>query len=656
MFILTEIDVYLDKFLNKTYCMAKAINLLLLFIFSVSPFNTVSAQEDILGSVKPASLDALARVLERPDDSIKVVTLKLLCWENRNSDPDRAIEYGQMAVSLAKSLNLQMELSDSYNRLGIAYRNKGQYAQALECYFNGIEVSRTYGFDNQLAFQYNNLADLYNRLGFHNRAVEFSNRAMEYAKKVNDDYTLAYIYNILGTIYKDKNDLDSALTYFKRSLELRKKIGYNQGIATSYLNIGAVELLLGQYENSKTNIQMAIDLYSPNNDLHGIAMAYYYKGLLYNKLYQYNKAIHCFKQSLKINESFKNLTVARNCHNGLSYAFSQMKRFEKAYYHSNQAMILNDSIALSQFVERLTQVTEALKYEETLNLQKEREKALSERLNFQRNIIKLYIAIIILLALIVGLGIYFYGKRAKNIRLLQAQRDEINMLNKTKDKFFSILAHDLKNQLTSIVTIAQMVKDKSLTIGDNGLIELSRQLYALGFATNDLLENVLSWIKAQAKLVTIRKSNIDLKDFIDRVISTQKPAAEIKSVALITGVEPDIRIYSDADRLSTILRNLLSNAIKFSNPGGKVEVYAWAKGGQIEINVTDYGLGIPKEIAEKLFDTLENFSQPGTMNEQGSGLGLIICKQLVIDLGGQIKVTSEPQKGSTFTVSLPNLS
>lgn len=642
--------------MNKTLCMAKAVNLLLLFIFSVSSLNTVSAQEDILGGVKPASLEALARVLDRPDDSIKVVTLKLLCWENRNSDPDKAIEYGQMAVSLAKSLNLQMELSDSYNRLGIAYRNKGRYAQALECYFNGLEVSRIYGFENHLAFQYNNLADLYNRLGLYNRAVEFGNRAMEYAKKVNDNYTLAYIYNILGTIYKNKNELDSALTCFKRSLELRKKIGYNQGIATSYLNIGSIELLLGEYENSAINIQMAIDLYSPKNDLQGIAMAYYYKGLLYNKLHQYNKAIHSFDQSLKINESFKNLTVSRDCHNGLSFAFSQKKQFEKAYYHSNQAMVLDDSIALSQFVERLTQLTEALKYEETLNLQKEREKALAERLSFQRNIIKLYIAIIILFALIVGLGIYFYIKRAKDIRLLLAQRDEIKMLNNTKDRFFSILAHDLKNQLTSIVTIAQMVKDKSLAIGDDGLIELSRRLYALGFATNDLLENVLSWIKAQAKQVNIRKGNIDLKDFVDRIILTQKPAAEIKSVTLINRVEPGNRIYSDADRLSTILRNLLSNAIKFSNPGGKVDVCAWAKGNLIEIKVTDYGLGIPKEIAEKLFDSIENFSQPGTMNEQGSGLGLIICKQLVIDLGGQIKVTSEPQRGSTFTVSLPSLS
>lgn len=635
---------------------AIALNISLLLILFVAQSGFIIAQDDLLEGVKPSSLEALAKVLERPDDSVKVVTLKLLCWENRNSDPDKAIEYGQMAVSLAKSLNLKMELSDSYNRLGIAYRNKGRYAQALECYFNGLEVSRTHGLDKHLAFQYNNLADLYNRLGLYGRAIEFGKRAMEYAQKVNDDYTLAYIYNIMGTIYKNKNELDSALNCFTHSMELRQKIGYNQGIATSHLNIGSIELLREQYSKSLQSIQTAIDLYSPKNDLQGIAIAYYYKGQLYNKLGNFNNAIYCFDESLKYNESFKNLTVSRDCYNGLAYAYAQKKLFDKAYYFSSKATEINDSISLSQYVERLTQLTEALKYEEKLNLQKEREKALAERLDFQRNIIKLYIAIIILLALIVGLVIYFYIKRAKDIRLLQAQRDEINMLNSTKDRFFSILAHDLKNQLTSIVTIAQMVKDKSLAIGDDGLIELSRRLYALGFATNDLLENVLSWIKSQGKQVIARKSNIDLKEFIDRVILTQKPAAEIKSVAINNRVEPGISIYTDADMLSTVVRNLISNAIKFSNSGGRVDVFAFPKGNHVEISITDYGVGMPRETTDRLFNTLESLTQPGTMNEQGSGLGLIICNQLVTDLGGQIKVTSEPQRGSTFTVSLPHVS
>lgn len=635
---------------------AITLNISLLLVLFVAQSGFISAQDDLLEGVKPSSLEALAKVLERPDDSVKVVTLKLLCWENRNSDPDKAIEYGQMAVSLAKSLNLKMELSDSYNRLGIAYRNKGRYAQALECYFNGLEISRTHGFDKHLAFQYNNLADLYNRLGLYGRALEFGKRAMEYAQKVNDDYTLAYIYNIMGTIYKNKNELDSALNCFTHSLELRQKIGYNQGIATSHLNIGSIELLREQYSKSLQSIQTAIDLYSPKNDLQGIAIAYYYKGQLYNKLGNFNNAIYCFDESLKYNESFKNLTVSRDCYNGLAYAYAKKKLFDKAYYFSSKATEINDSISLSQYVERLTQLTEALKYEETLNLQKEREKALAERLDFQRNIIKLYIAIIILLALIVGLVIYFYIKRAKDIRLLQAQRDEINMLNSTKDRFFSILAHDLKNQLTSIVTIAQMVKDKSLAIGDDGLIELSRRLYALGFATNDLLENVLSWIKSQGKQVIARKSNIDLKEFIDRVILTQKPAAEIKSVAINNKVEPGISIHTDADMLSTVVRNLISNAIKFSNAGGRVDVFAFPKGNHVEISITDYGVGMPRETTDRLFNTLESLTQPGTMNEQGSGLGLIICNQLVTDLGGQIKVTSEPQRGSTFTVSLPHVS
>lgn len=652
----TKISVYLRNFcVMKFPDLAKSVVLypLLLFTLSLQGFGLSVAQDDNLEGVKPSSLEALAKVLDRPDDSIKVVTLKLLCWENRNTDPDKAIEYGQMAISLAKLLNLKIELSDSYNRLGVAYRNKGRYAQALECYFKGLEISRTHGFDNQLAFQYNNLADLYNRLGLYNRAIEFGKRAMDYANKVNDKYTLAYIYNIMGTIYKNKNQLDSAINCFKHSLTLRQEIGYNQGIATSYLNIGSIELMMGQYQKSMENLQKAIDLYSPKNDYQGMAMAFFYKGQLYNKLQQFDSAIECFNRSLLNNENFKNLSMTSDCHNGLAYAYAQKKRFQKAYQHSSEAKLINDKILLSQFVERITQLTEALKYEEALSVQKEREKALAERLNFQRNIIKFYVAIIILLALIVGLGVYFYIKRAKDVRLLQVQKEEINKLNSSKDRFFSILAHDLKNQLTSIVTIAQMVKDKSMAIGDDGLIELSRRLYALGFATNDLLENVLSWIKSQGKQLTIRKSNINLKELIDRIILTQKPAAEIKNVAINNKAEPTLTVNTDVDMLSTVLRNLISNAIKFSNAGSRVDVFAVQKGNIIEISVTDYGIGMANETLDRLFNSLESISQLGTNNEQGSGLGLVICNQLVTDLGGKIKVHSEPQKGSTFTVSLP---
>ncbi|HDP76144.1 MAG TPA: ATP-binding protein [Bacteroidales bacterium] len=108
--------------------------------------------------------------------------------------------------------------------------------------------------------------------------------------------------------------------------------------------------------------------------------------------------------------------------------------------------------------------------------------------------------------------------------------------------------------------------------------------------------------------------------------------------------------------LGMVIRNLISNAIKFSSRWGKVDVYALQKGNQVKIFVTDYGVGMPKETTDRLFDALESMTQPGTMNEQGSGLGLIICKQLVTDLGGPIKVISKPQRGSTFTVSFPNFS
>ncbi|WP_288020453.1 tetratricopeptide repeat-containing sensor histidine kinase [Tenuifilum sp.] len=625
--------------------------LILMMLFSIVKKSYAQLEDSI--REKPSSIEALAKVLDRPDDSLKVVVLKLLCWENRNSDPAKAIEYGQMAVALAHKLELNQELSDSYNRLGVAYRNVGEYAKALDCYFKGLEISRKYNLKKHLAFQYNNLADLYNRLSLYDRAVEFGKRALDIAKQINDEYTLSYIYNILGTIYQNKDDLDSALYYFGKSLELREKIGFSPGIATAYLNIGNVHLAKGKKDSSEFYIIRAQKIYSQNNDLQGLALSYLAHGILCNQLGQYDSAIFYFNKGLATNRNFENQTVSRDCHKGLSYSYKQKGDFKKAEYHSNLAYNINDSITLSSYVERLTQLTEALRFEEQVKHQKEREKILAEKIGFQRNIIKLYIAIIVLLTALIGLAVYFYLKRAKDVRLLRKQKDEINQLNNDKDRYFSILAHDLKNQLTSIVTIAQIIKEKSLSLGNDEMIQLSKRLYVLGFSTNDLLENVLNWIKSQEKRLKVSIKSYNLKDLVDRVIMSQKPAAELKSIGLVNKVDPTMNVNTDADMLSTILRNFISNAIKFSVAGGEVEIEAAQIAGRIEVSVRDYGVGMTQQKVNSLFSKGQQKSQRGTSNEQGSGIGLAICNQLATDLGGEIKVASKPNEGSTFTIVLP---
>lgn len=631
-------------------------NILQLYIIlALLIFNTsVSlAQEGPLAGKQATSLDALEKMLYRPDDSLKVVALKLLCWEFRNSDPAKAVEYGEKAVKISIALNLNFELADSYNRLGIAYRNTGKYAQALECYFKGMEISKVHGYENLLAFQFNNLADLYSRLELYDRAKEFGKKALEIGQKIKDDYTLSYIYNILGTIYRNQNILDSALSNFTLSLELRKKIGFSPGIATANLNIGRTLLQLGQYDSSLKYLNVAADIYADNNDLQGMIIVNLQRGLLYNRIGKFDKAISFFKKSLEINQKFGDYQVARDAHRGLGYSYSKLGNWSSAYSHLDQSVAINDSITLSQFVERLTQLTETLRFEETLNLQKEKEKVLAERLSLQRSLIRLYAAIIILLTLLVGLAIFFYIKRSKDVRLLQAQKEEINNLNHAKDRFFSILAHDLKNQLTSMVTIAHMVKEKSIELDDDKLINLSKRLYALGFSTNDLLDNVLSWIKVQNKQVEVKSTPVKLKQLVDKVIYSQQPAADMKQVTIQNKVPSDLIIDSDPDRLSTIVRNLLSNAIKFSNISGKVEIEASTIGNHLEVNITDYGVGIPEEKLNNLFSAREIESNPGTLEEQGSGIGLMICRNLANDLKGSIRVSSQIHKGSTFTIILP---
>jgi len=146
-------------------------------------------QKGNLYSQQGTSVDGLLKLIERPDDSSKVVALKLLCWEYRNTDTASALKYGYQAIEIAKKLELDYELADIYNRVGVVRRNQGNYAHALDNYFKGIEISKQNNYQKLLAFAYNNVADIYNRLEIYDKALEFGKNSLNLSLKLNDEYT-----------------------------------------------------------------------------------------------------------------------------------------------------------------------------------------------------------------------------------------------------------------------------------------------------------------------------------------------------------------------------------------------------------------------------------------------------------------------------------
>jgi len=230
---------------------------------------------------------------------------------------------------------------------------------------------------------------------------------------------------------------------------------------------------------------------------------------------------------------------------------------------------------------------------------------------------------------------------------------ELKELNASKDKFFSIIAHDLKNPFSTIIGFAEMLdEDKSLEPGGKPK-EYAHMIHSSAVRTFRLLENLLEWAASQRGNITFNPAKMNLSDLIKEEIHVLNDMAVEKNIELKDTSQDDIIVYADINMLKTVLRNLISNAIKFTHRNGKVEISAVQSEVNTEISVSDNGIGMKNETLLKLFMIDANLSTRGTADEKGTGLGLLLCKEFVEKHGGKIWAESEIGKGSSFKFVFP---
>jgi len=243
-------------------------------------------------------------------------------------------------------------------------------------------------------------------------------------------------------------------------------------------------------------------------------------------------------------------------------------------------------------------------------------------------------------------------KRQAEEALMQSEA-RFRELNATKDKFFSIIAHDLRSPFNSILGFSQLLEESVQAKDCKTTEEYATIIRKSTQRTMDLLMNLLEWSRSQTGSMEFSPEYLDLKGLLQEVLVLFVETAKLKTIEIFVEEFPKTTVFVDKKLVSTILRNLLSNAIKFTNPGGKIVVSSIQKGLELQICVRDNGVGIRQVDLPKVFRIEESISKPGTQNEQGTGLGLQLCKEFVEKHGGRIWVESTYGKGSAFYFTLP---
>ena len=244
-----------------------------------------------------------------------------------------------------------------------------------------------------------------------------------------------------------------------------------------------------------------------------------------------------------------------------------------------------------------------------------------------------------------------------NLWISRLEESEQNLIeaNASKDKFFSIIAHDLRSPFSGLLGISDLMAKEIETLSIQEIKEMVIALHEVSVSTFQLLNELLEWSRVQTNNMPFKPEEIELNEILIISSTLLKNRADSKNIIIEINSDHEIITYCDRNMLSTIIRNLLSNAIKFTNIGGKIIISSVVKSDEIEISIKDDGVGIESKNLDKLFKIEHHITTQGTANEQGTGLGLILCKEFVEKHNGRIWVDSEEGKGSTFHFTLPKL-
>ena len=278
-----------------------------------------------------------------------------------------------------------------------------------------------------------------------------------------------------------------------------------------------------------------------------------------------------------------------------------------------------------------------------------------------------FILLEVLVSSAIVIMVYIYLLKSRTNRLLKHQNQQISQanealrkseknlmeLNATKDKFFSIISHDLKNPFSSLLSISDLMVDSFNDTEEEdhkaGFKKINQSVKHL----LDLLENLLTWSRSQRGRIKYDPVRFNLSNLVQENINLHRLLAERKGIMLLSSQQDEIYAYGDRDMINSVIRNLVTNAVKFTHKDRKVEIQLKAREKNIEVKIVDEGIGIATEQVEKLFRIDEKFKSTGTAGEKGTGLGLIICKEFVEKNGGEITVKSAPGKGSVFSFTVP---
>lgn len=603
-------------------------------------------------------IDSIENLIKTtPNDTTKVWLLNRLVTTLREGDNNKALNYARQAKDLAQVLNYQNGLAWALENLGWLSYRKGDYSTAFQLATEALDILENTHDYSAIARCLNSVAAIYYEQKQYDAALANFKRGLEAAKRSNDPTTIARSLNNIAFTMLHLNKEDSAKTYAERGLlaSQQARSSYLEGYA--YRTLGDINLrqnkVTAGLSKFSTTVQLADKVqnqFLKASTLHRVAKAY----LLLN---QPDAALTHLLENIQVAKKFgysDELEVALKL---TAEVYAMKKTVAKAYEFQSLYIRLHDSLFDQRNSEHLAlmqaRFESQLKQAEIELLTKDTQ-IKQQEINSQQAWMYFTIGVLTLTAILVFVLLYSNWTKRKANHLLaiknqeiQAQASQLSNLNVTKDKLLSIISHDVRGPLASLRGLINIICRGELT--QQEFIGHSLKVRQNLDSVQEDLDNLLFWAQSQLNGLHIIAEKIKVRDIVDDKIRLFKEAADRKELVIVNEIPSDLTVCSDKNHLGLIVRNLIANAIKFNKRGGFIRIQQNAMNDHVEISVSDSGVGIPSSDLKKLFNAQTHFSNLGTEQERGIGIGLLLTKEFIERNGGSIWVTSEVGKGSTFT-------
>jgi len=567
--------------------------------------------------------------------------------------PDSALYYYNMAIEIAKKESDKLGEANLLSRIGSVKYRQGEYDQALDSFVKALNINRNSNDKVRIANSLNNIALVLNMLDQHEAAIENHINSALLCIETGDSVLLATNYFNIGIIYLALNKYDTALLYANKSSQINSLTNNNTTLYELNSLKGNIYLEQGNLLQAK---QAFLKVINKNNYNNKWEMSYALAGLSLTeqKLGNLKKSISYGERSIRFAREVKAKWDIQNIAKILSESYALSHNFENAYSYYKEYSLYSDSIFNKQKESRINYLLLKQKDFEYIILAKENEINTEkiQKKNNQMLLFSLGLLIFILITIYLYRTNFLKNKLNKQLSIkneeIAQKNKELIQLNATKDTFFKIIGHDLKSPMSTVVSFTDLLEQTYDNLSKKEVLEYISITKKSALNTIELLENLIEWAKAQTRITIAKPTETNISDLINDNLIHIRNIIIAKNIDLEINCDKNLTAVLDKNMTASIIRNLLTNAVKFTNENGEINIRVQKDNSSILITVSDNGVGMSEEKLDSLFQIEYAKSSLGTNKEKGTGIGLILCKELANKQGGDIWVESELGVGSTF--------